>query len=78
MKVVEEGAPAEGLMGIEVIAQQRDLERSVAGGVFFQPAFGGGDFAILLGVAVLGVMNSGRNGMAWDWPGATITGVTAL
>src|SRR5204862_8163527 len=54
VEVVQEGAPAKGLVGVNVVAQQGGAQRSVLGGVLFQPAFGGGDFAILFGVAVLG------------------------
>src|SRR4029453_1412807 len=53
METVEERAPTEGLMGVKVVAQQGDGAAEIAGGVLFQPALGGGDFAILLGVAVL-------------------------
>ena len=53
VKAVQQGAPAKGLMGVNVIAQQDGPQRRVLGGVLFQPAFGGGDLAILLGVAVL-------------------------
>src|SRR6266481_9364321 len=54
MKAVQEGAPAKRLAGVKVIAQEGGLERSVLGGVLFQPAFGGGGLAILFEVAVLG------------------------
>jgi len=54
VEVVEQGASAKGLMGVEVIAQQGGLERGVSGPVLLEPAFGGGDFAVLLGVAILG------------------------
>src|SRR3970040_2733344 len=53
METVEERAPTEGLMGVEVVAQQSDGAAEIAGGVLFQPALGRGDFAILFGVAVL-------------------------
>ena len=53
VKAVEERAAAEGLMGIEVVAQQRDGTGQIAGGVGLQPAFGGGDLTILFGVAIL-------------------------
>ena len=85
MKIGEPGAAAERLMGVEVIAQQGGLEWSVESAVVFQPTFGGGDFAILLGLAAClpagrscGVINSGRKARACGWPGATMTGVTAL
>jgi hypothetical protein len=54
VEVVQEGTPAKGLMGVEVVAQQGGLERGVSGPVLLEPAFGGGDFAVLLGVAILG------------------------
>lgn len=44
---------AEGLMGVEVVTQQRVVAGVIALGVGGQPAFGGGDFTILLGLAVL-------------------------
>src|ERR1035441_7586875 len=51
--VVQERAPAEGLMGVEMVGQEGDGTRVIAGGVVLQPAFGGGQFAILFGVAIL-------------------------
>src|ERR1035437_1098613 len=54
VEVVQQGAPAKGLMGVEVVAQQGGLERRASGPVLLEPAFGGGDFAVLLGVAILG------------------------
>lgn len=51
--VVEKRAPTEGLMGVEIVAQEGEEARVIAGGVVLQPAFGGGQFAILFGVAIL-------------------------
>ena len=41
------------MVGVEIVAQQGGLERAIAGGILLQPAFGGGDFAVLFGVAIL-------------------------
>ena len=54
VKAMQLGAPARGLVGVNVVAQEDGPQRSVLGRVLFQPAFGRGDLAILLGVAVLG------------------------
>src|ERR1017187_3917882 len=54
VEVVPQRAATKGLMGVEVVAQQGGLERGVSGPIFLKPAFGGGDFAVLLGVAILG------------------------
>src|SRR5664279_4801723 len=54
VEVVQQSAPAKGLMGVEVVAQQGGLEWGISGPIFLEPAFGGGDFAVLLGVAILG------------------------
>jgi hypothetical protein len=51
--VVQERAPTEGLMGVEIVAQEGEGARVIAGGMVLQPAFGGGQFAILFGVAIL-------------------------
>ena len=53
VEAVEQDAATEGLMGVEIVAQEGDRALEIAGGVLLQPAFGGGDFAVLLGVAVL-------------------------
>src|SRR5439155_27105904 len=53
VKTVQEGLPAKGLAGVNVVPQEGGLQGSVLGGVLFQPAFAGGNFAILLGVAIL-------------------------
>jgi hypothetical protein len=47
VEAVEPRAAAEGLMGVEIVAQQRDGPVKIAGGVGLQPAFGGGDLTIL-------------------------------
>ena len=54
MKAIEQGLSAEGLVGVNVIAEQGGLQPGVERGVFVQPAFGGGDFTVLFGVAILG------------------------
>ena len=72
---------AEGLVGIDVVTQERDVavqSLQIPPGLFIDPALGGVDFAVLLVMAVLGTMNSGRRAMACFCPGATITGVIAL
>ena len=53
VKTVEQGSATERLMGVEIVTQQGDWTREIAGGVVFQPAFGGRELAILLGVAIL-------------------------
>lgn len=53
METQKEAAPAGGLMGIEVVAEQGGLETRIGGSVLFEPSFGGGDLTVLLGVAVL-------------------------
>ena len=78
VRAVQEGAPGKGLMGVKVIAQQNGPQRRVLGGVLFQPTFGGGDFAILLGVAVLRGNELWAQGNGLLGAGATRTGVTAL
>jgi hypothetical protein len=40
-------------MGVEIVAQEGEGARVIAGGIVLQPAFGGGQFAILFGVAIL-------------------------
>jgi len=54
VKALQLGAPAKGLVGVNVVAQQDGLERRVLGRVLIQPALAGGDLAVLFGVAVLG------------------------
>lgn len=54
MQIVQECAPTQRLMGVEVVAEQGDgTGAAVTGGVLIQPALGGGDLAVLLVVAVL-------------------------
>jgi len=54
MKIVQQHLPAERLMGVEIVAQQRVIACGVALGVGGQPALGGVDFAILFEFPVLG------------------------
>ena len=53
MEPMQERLPAEGLMGVEIIAQQGVVACVVALGVSPKPAFGGVDFAVLLELSVL-------------------------
>lgn len=53
MEVMQQHLPAEGLMGVKIVAQQRVVAGGVTLGVGGQPAFGGGDFAVLFLVSVL-------------------------
>jgi len=53
MEAVQEHLAAEGLVGVEIVAQQSVIAGVIAEGVGAQPAFGRGDFTILLGLAVL-------------------------
>ena len=56
VRALKQDAATEGLMGVEIVAQKRDVvvqARQIARGLLVQPAFGGGDFAVLLVVAVL-------------------------
>jgi hypothetical protein len=54
VKALPQGAPAKGLVGVNVIAQQDGSQWSILRGIVVQPALAGGDLAVLLGVAVLG------------------------
>ena len=76
--VVEERAPAEGLMGVEIVAQEGEGARVIAGGIGLQQRLAAASSQSCLVWPSCGVMNSGRRAMTSDWPGATSTGVTAL
>ena len=54
IKAVEHGAATEGLVGVEVVAQDGVVSCVVEGAVVLQPPFGGIDFTVLLLVSVLG------------------------
>ena len=57
MIAVLQDAAAEGLMGIQIVAQQRGVAvqpRKVTGPFLVQPAFAGSDFTVLFVVSVLG------------------------
>ena len=57
MGALEQDTAAERLMGVEVVAQIGDVViqgRQIPRGLLVQPAFGGGGFAVLLVVTVLG------------------------
>ena len=53
MKPVQEHLPAEGLMGVKIIAQHGVVAGGVILSVSGQPAFGGVDFAVLLDLSIL-------------------------
>jgi len=53
MVVVEQRHAAKGLVGIEVVPEQRGVARVVEFAVGIEPSLGGGDFALLLVVSVL-------------------------
>lgn len=53
MEAVQQGLPAEGLVGEQIVAQEGDVGALKTLGVGGQPAFGGGDFTVLLFMAVL-------------------------
>ncbi len=53
MVVVEQHLATKGLVGIEVVAEQRGVARVVEFAVGIEPSLGGGDFAVLLVVPVL-------------------------
>lgn len=72
-------ALAEGLVGIQIIAQHNDPPRSVMRSPTIKPTTGRSQFAILLLRPILWVkMNSGASGTIRCWPGATSTGVSAV
>lgn len=53
MVTVEQNLPAEGLMGVKIIPKQGVVAAGIALALGGQPAFGGGDFAVLFVVPVL-------------------------
>lgn len=66
MKAVEQGAAAEGLVGVEVVAQEGVVSCVVEGAVVLQPPFGGIVFRRTLFTEIWacpswGTMNSGRS-----------------
>src|SRR4051794_28381254 len=54
MEAVKQRAPAHGLMGVDVVAQERGLKGRIMGAVLVNPAFARGRLAVLLLMAVLG------------------------
>ncbi len=74
-----QGGFAQRLVGVQIVAKQRDSIVAIRLTAPGQPTLGRGMFRVLLVMAILGgVTNSGANAITCFRPGATMTGVTSV